>query len=198
MVTRASDDPGEPFRVYLRRPAARDRKAFLAAVAASRRLHGAWVAAPSSDEAFRSYVARFGRPVRTAQHVGYLAFRADDEALVGVLNFSEIVRGVFQSTYLGYYAFAPFAGRGYMAEALALALDRAYGELALHRVEVNVQPSNRRSLALVERLGFAREGFSRRYVKIGGRWRDHVRFAMLAEDWPRARRKVVSAWRKQR
>jgi [ribosomal protein S5]-alanine N-acetyltransferase len=100
------------------------------------------------------------------------------------------VRGLFQSAYLGYYAFAPLAGGGYMSEGLALALDVAFRKLKLHRVEVNVQPTNRRSLALVARAGFTREGFSRRYVKIGGRWRDHVRFAMLAEDWASLRKRA--------
>jgi [ribosomal protein S5]-alanine N-acetyltransferase len=70
-----------------------------------------------------------------------------------------------------------------MTEGFALALDFAFRRLKLHRVEANVQPANRRSLALVERVGFEREGYSRRYVKIAGRWRDHVRLAMLAEDW---------------
>ena len=72
--------------------------------------------------------------------------RRDDDALVGVFNFSEIVRGAFQSTYLGYFAFAPHAGSGYMTEGMALALDVAFGRLELHRVEVNIQPTNTRSL----------------------------------------------------
>ena len=103
------------------------------------------------------------------------------------------MRGAFLSAYLGYYAFAPHAGRGYMTEALVLLLDAAYRDVGLHRVEVNVQPTNARSLALVERIGFAREGYSRRYVRIGGRWRDHVRYAMVAEDWPAARRAVLAS-----
>jgi ribosomal-protein-alanine N-acetyltransferase len=115
-------------------------------------------------------------------------FRRDDDALVGVYNFSEIVRGAFQSAFLGYFAFAPLAGTGLMSEGLAAALDIAFRKLKLHRVEVNIQPTNARSLALATRLGFTREGYSRRYVKIGGRWRDHVRFAMLADDWRRLRR----------
>ncbi len=103
--------------------------------------------------------------------------------LVGVINVNEIVRGTFQSGYLGYYAFLPHAGRGYMDEGLRLVLRRAFGELHLHRVEANIQPDNRPSLALVRRLGFRREGLSPRYLKIAGRWRDHERWALLAEEW---------------
>ncbi len=160
------------------------------AARASRRLHGAWAKAPSTPSHYASFVARYDG--RAPSHAGFLVLRNDDGALIGVFNFSEIVRGLFQSAYLGYYAFAPLSGKGYMTEGLALALDVAFRKLKLHRVEVNVQPSNRRSLALVARAGFTREGFSRRYVKIGGRWRDHVRFAMLAEDWAivRARAKA--------
>ena len=192
MVTRASRNPAGPFRVTLRRPQASDAKAFVEAVGKSRRLHGAWVSPPATRAAFARYVERFGGPPRTSEHVGYVAVRIDDGALVGAFNFSEIVRRAFESAYLGYYAFAPFTGQGYASEALALALDAAFDELRLHRVEVNVQPNNRRSLALAERVGFAREGYSRRYVRVAGRWRDHVRFAMLAEDWPRKRRALVA------
>src|SRR6185369_3506409 len=123
-----------------------------------------------------------------ATHAGVLVRRADDDALVGVFNFSGIVRGSFDSAYLGYYAFAPHNGSGHMVEGLALALDFAFRTLKLHRVEVNVQPRNARSHALVAGAGFVREGFSRRYLRIAGRWRDHVRYAMLVEDW-RARKK---------
>ena len=192
MVARTNKRTQPRFRVHLRRPTARDADRFIAAARASRRIHGTWVSAPATPAAFRDYVARFGRPLKSATDVGYVAARLDDDALVGVLNLSEIVRGAFQSAYLGYYAFAPFAALGYMTEAVALLLEAAFDELDLHRVEVNVQPRNLRSLALVERVGFEREGYSRRYVKVGGRWRDHVRFAMLAEDWPTTRRALFA------
>lgn len=173
----------------MRHPANADRAAFLAAARASRRLHGSWVRAPDTPATFGAYVKRYGDAGPRANHAGLLAVRRADGALVGVLNFSNIVRGPFRNAFLGYYAFAPRAGQGYMAEALARALDFAFGKLRLHRVEVNVQPENRRSVALVTRTGFVREGYSRRYLKIGGRWRDHVRFAMLAEDWRALKRK---------
>jgi len=168
----------------LRVPRKPDAPAFLAAAQASLRLHGSWVAAPQSRSAFDGYVARFGgRRTLTRSHAGYLALRRDDQSLVGVFNFSEIVRGAFQNAYLGYYGFRANAGRGLMKEGLALALDAAFGPLALHRVEVNIQPGNVRSIGLVTTMGFAQEGFARGYLRIAGRWRDHVRFAMLAEDW---------------
>lgn len=103
--------------------------------------------------------------------------------MVGVFNLSEIVRGAFQSGYVGYYALAPHAGRGYMAEGLRLTLRFAFRVMRLHRVEINIQPANSRSILLARRSGFRREGFSRRYVKLAGRWRDHERWALVVEDW---------------
>lgn len=76
----------------------------------------------------------------------------------------------------------------YMTEALALVLRQAFGPLRLHRVEADIQPGNRASIALVRRAGFRREGLSRRYLKIGGRWRDHERWALTVEEWRRRRR----------
>ena len=179
-------------RLYIGPPRQADAAAFLAAVRASRKLHGAWVRAPHSPASYRKYVARFGaraqRDPLTATHAGLVVRQIGDDALVGVFNFSEIVRGAFQNAFLGYYAFAPHAGSGRMAEGLGLALEFAFRRLKLHRIEVNVQPRNTRSHALVLGAGFTREGFSRRYLRIGGRWRDHVRYVLLVEDW-RARRK---------
>ncbi len=169
--------------VYLRPPQRRDAEAFIAAAKASRRAHGRWTSAPATRERFTAYVDRYTRSALPVTHAGFLMFTRDDDALAGAFSFSEIVRGGFLSTYLGYYGFTPHIGKGYMREGMALALDVAFARLKLHRVEVNVQPSNLRSVALAERTGFTREGFSPRYVKIGGRWRDHLRFAMLAEDW---------------
>ena len=151
---------------------------FLAAVKRSRKLHAPWVKPPGTEAAYLSFVRR----VRTRSHVGYLIRLRRSGELVGVAGISEIVRGSLRSAYLGYYAFAPHERQGLMTEGLSLVIKQAFGPLRLHRLEANVQPGNRASLRLIRRLGFRREGFSPRYLKIRGRWRDHERWALLADE----------------
>lgn len=117
--------------------------------------------------------------------MGYLICRRDSGEIVGVVNISEIVRGAFRSGYLGYYAFRPFERSGLMTEGLSLVIGQAFRRLDLHRLEANIQPGNEASIRLVRRLGFRREGYSPRYLKIEGRWRDHERWAILADGGPR-------------
>lgn len=171
-------------RVRLKRPSARDERKFLEAARRSRAFLRRWSPPPGTAAAYRAYMRRLGKP----SHEGRFVVLRESGDLVGVINVSEIVRGPFRSAYLGYYAFVPHAGRGYMTEALTLALRWAFGGLRLHRVEANIQPGNQPSRALVRGLGFRREGFSRRYLKVVGRWRDHERWALVAEDWRRHRK----------
>jgi len=96
---------------------------------------------------------------------------------------NNIIRGAFQNAFVGYYAFVPYTGQGYMSEGMSLALTHAFRKLKLHRLEANVQPGNDASLALVRRCGFTLEGFSRRYLKVHRQWRDHERWAILAENF---------------
>lgn len=166
-------------RVILRAPARADETEFLAAARRSRRLHGHFAHPPRTEEAYRAFLRRLRQPSCD----GHVVFDARSAALVGVINLNEIVRGPFQSAYLGYYAFEPHAGQGFMSAAMGLVLKRTFGELGLHRVEANIQPDNTRSIAFVQRFGFRREGFSPRYLKLGGRWRDHERWTLLREDW---------------
>ena len=109
----------------------------------------------------------------------------EDRSLAGVINVSEIVRGAFCSGYLGYYAFVPHEGKGYMSRGLATVLKDVFRVRGLHRVEANIQRGNDYSRILVQRHGFRLEGFSPRYLKIAGRWRDHERWALTIEDWRR-------------
>ncbi len=180
--------PGAP--VYLRAPRPGDREEFLRLNRESRRLHRGLADPPVTGAQFARYLAQRRRP----ECPGFLICRVSDDVVVGGININEIVRGVFRSGYLGYQVGAPYARQGYMTDALQLALDVAFRRLRLHRVEANIQPGNRASLALVRRAGFRREGLSRRYLKIGGRWRDHERWALLAEEWrPRQPRRRAGA-----
>jgi len=165
--------------VLLRHPVARDRDEFLERVRASRKLHGRWVSAPADVEAFAAWLKR----TKGSDVESLLVCRRDDGAIAGVYNISQIFYGHFCSAYLGYYAFAPFGGRGYMREGLQLVLRHAFGPLGLHRLEANIQPENAPSIALVAGAGFRLEGLSPRYLKVAGRWRDHERWAILAEEF---------------
>lgn len=162
----------------IRPPFPSDEAAFLRAVAASRNLHVPWVEPPNTTERFAQYLERMARPENAAR----LIVAVETGGLVGVVNISQIVRGAFQSAYLGFYAFEPYAGRGLMRAGLGLVLDEAFGALGLHRVEANIQPENQASIRLVQRCGFRREGFSPRYLRIADEWRDHERWALLADE----------------
>ena len=164
-------------RVILRAATPGDCAAFLAAARSSGALHAAWVKAPATANTYREYLARMGQ---SGNHA-LLALRRDDAALVGVFNISNVVLGSFRSGYLGYYAFAPLAGQGLMREGLQLLLRHAFKTLKLHRLEANIQSGNEASIALVRGQGFKLEGYSPRYLKINGRWRDHERWAIVAD-----------------
>ena len=166
-------------RVYLRAPASSDRDEFISLMRSSRSFHRPWATAPTDHERFDAYLADSRRPDFEA----LLVCRDEDDAILGFFNLSQIERGALQSAYLGYAIGKPFAGQGYMRNAIELVLRHAFVTMRLHRIEANIQPGNHASLALARGAGFSREGFSPRYLKIGGRWRDHERWALLAEDW---------------
>ena len=168
-------------RTLLRRPRPDDEQEFTQLARKSRRLHKTFARPPDTPSAYRAWLGRADLPSVQI----HLLCRQEDGAIAGVLNLTEIVRGPLQSANLGYYVFAPHAGRGYMREGVELILARAFIALGLHRVEANVQPSNTASLRLVLASGFRCEGYAPRLVYIGGRWRDHVRFAIDLETWRR-------------
>jgi [ribosomal protein S5]-alanine N-acetyltransferase len=174
-------------RVYLRAPARSDEAEFLALMQASRSFHRPWASAPTDEERFAAYLADASR----ADFEAMLVCRAQDRAILGFFNLSQIVRRSLQSAYLGYAVGKLHSGQGYMREGLELVLRHAFLTLRLHRIEANIQPDNRASIALASGAGFRREGFSPRYLKIGGRWRDHERWAILAEEWASGARSSV-------
>lgn len=177
MIARSS--PQRLSRVHLLPVELSHQQAFLAAVHASRALHRPWVSPPATPAQFAAHAERMAAP----GNCGLLVVRQPSAAtveLTGVINITNMVMGPFCSGYLGYYAFKGFERQGLMREGLTLAVRHAFRTLKLHRLEANIQPGNAASLALVRSCGFTQEGFSPKYLKIGGRWRDHERWAIVA------------------
>lgn len=161
------------------RPVTRsDAAELIEANISNRTYHAPW-AEPFTDE--DGFDVWYGGIVIGA-NVGLVARDLQTGSIVGVTNINQIYRRGFQNAYLGYYGMARYAGRGLMTEAVRWAVRYAFDELGLHRLEANIQPDNRASIALVRRLGFRKEGFSPRYLKIGGVWRDHERWALLVDE----------------
>lgn len=158
-----------------------DAAALITANIASRAYHAPWVQPFTDIDGFDTW---FGE-IATGSNIGIVARLAPSGPIVGVVNLSQIFRKGFQNAYLGYSGMAAFARRGLMRQAVGLAVRYAFDEIGLHRLEANIQPENAASIALVKRLGFRKEGFSPRYLRVGGVWRDHERWALLADE-PRA------------
>jgi len=107
----------------------------------------------------------------------------DDRPIIGRITLGRVTRGVFQNAYLGYWIDRDHQSSGLMTEAVRAVLKFAFGPLRLHRVQAGVMPENERSMRVLEKNGFWREGLALRYLKIAGEWRDHVLFALTLEEW---------------
>jgi [ribosomal protein S5]-alanine N-acetyltransferase len=165
-------------RVGIRRAAVVDCDEFLALAQASLELVRPWLEPPTTRERFYSYL----RSRQTPTDDGFLICERSSNRIVGVININCIVRGYFQSAYLGYWIGASFAKQGYMTEAMGLLTRYAFTEMNLHRLEANIQPENLASIALVRKCGFKKEGFSPRYLQVNGQWHDHERWTIRVED----------------
>ena len=150
----------------------------------SRKFYKGLIDTPDTIEKFKAYVERN----ESDANESFVICRREDGAIVGSINLSQVFRKAFQNAYLGYSLGVKYTGKGYMTEAVNLMLRFAFKDLKLHRVEANVQPENLPSIAVLKRCGFTKEGFSRKYLKIAGKWRDHERFAIIREDWKNEKR----------
>jgi ribosomal-protein-alanine N-acetyltransferase len=103
--------------------------------------------------------------------------------VIGTANFTRMERGISHSCSLGYGLSEAEQGRGYMREALEAAIPFVFRSYNLHRIEANYMPHNRRSGRLLRRLGFVVEGYARDYLRIDGRWEDHVLTSRTNPDW---------------
>ncbi|MEY4518901.1 MAG: hypothetical protein RLZZ499_1500 [Cyanobacteriota bacterium] len=166
-------------RVFIRKPVIKDWQELVLLHQKSKGFHFPWVFPSLTEKECKNYIRR----CQKEEFEGLLICHVDNRKIVGVANFSQIIHGFFHNAFLGYYVSVDYAGQGLMIEGISLAIDHAFHNLALHRIEANIQPENIPSIKLVQRLGFTKEGFSRRYLKINGEWCDHERWALTVEDW---------------
>ena len=103
--------------------------------------------------------------------------------IIGQINFNNFVRGAAQFCYLGYSLAEIEQGKGYMAEALQLAINYVFKKLNMHRLIANYIPYNQRSGNVLKRLGFVVEGYARDYLLINGQWQDHILTSLRNKDW---------------
>jgi [ribosomal protein S5]-alanine N-acetyltransferase len=148
---------------------------FAVAARQSKSLHRGWVHPPTDPEKVTEFALNRQGPT----DYGFVIHEYESTAVAGYIEITNIVRGPLQSAYLGYYMFKGYERRGFMKWSLGVVIQKAWKELKLHRLEANIQPENAASIALVKALGFTKEGYSPAYLKVGGRWCDHERWAIL-------------------
>jgi len=140
---------------------------------------------PSDDltrSGFRRRLRRYAEDAAEDRAYPFVIVRDEDNAIVGGVTVANVRRGIVQAGTIGYWIGQQFAGRGYMTSALNVLLPTLFGELNLHRVEAACIPTNRASVRVLEKCGFAREGLARRYLCINGIWQDHYLYGLLDED----------------
>lgn len=171
-------------RTFLRLPLPSDRAEFCAMRTRSLRRLRPWEPKPprgkgSADDFFTRLLS-FRRSTISRK---LLLCLAENGAIAGVCSLNEIVRGALQGCFAGWWIGDPYEGYGYMREGLSLLLEHAFLDLRLHRVEANIRPENVRSKRTAEAVGFAREGYSPKYLQIDGEWCDHERWAVRSDAW---------------
>jgi len=164
--------------ITIKKISLKDEIDFLHAARASRISHQAWVRVPLTDSAFKRYV----NEMRTAEGLAFVVRRHDSGSIVGVVELQDIFMGDFKNAYIIYYAFEGQQRQGMMRQAVTEVIQIAFSKLKLHRLEANIQPENKASKKLAKACGFSKEGYSPKFLKKGGRWCDHERWALLNPD----------------
>lgn len=191
--------------IYLRMPDMDDYEAWRKLRLASRRFLEPWEPTWGADDltraSFRLRIRRYEQDHQRGQALPLFIFLSESDTLVGGITLGYIRRGAAQSAMIGYWMGEPFAGKGLMRTALDVVIPYAFKVMRLHRIEAACIPDNARSIGLLEKAGFHREGYLRDYLKINGVWRDHVLYARLAggpdvDDAKREKKTAVQSSKK--
>lgn len=181
-------------RVMVRTCGGRDARLVATFMDRNKRFHQPWEPTRGIDFYTVGYQRRLLRRIRKdatiRQYYGFLRTQDDYSGIIASVTLSNIVRGAFRSAFLGYKVDEEFGGQGYMTECLRLVIRHAFTTEHLHRLEANIMPDNDRSVRLVESLGFRYEGTAERYLEIQNVWRDHMHYAILADEFETHRPKL--------
>jgi [ribosomal protein S5]-alanine N-acetyltransferase len=173
-------------RVSLRAPKPSDAERIIELRRRSREHLAPWEPLPRVDEsdlvASRTRIRQQRSDFRADLHYRFCITLGARGPIIGRVALSQVSRGYFQNTILGYWVDVEHTGRGYTTEAVRLALAVAFGPLGLHRVEAAIMPRNAPSLAVARKAGMREIGLSHRYIEIAGTWEDCLIFAITAEE----------------
>ncbi len=140
---------------------------------------------PTSITEVSNTVLRQRREWKSGRSFAFmLALRVEPSRLVGKIALNGIMRGAMHGAYLGYWMDVDHQNSGLCTEGIRAVLDFAFGPAQLHRVQAAIMPRNTRSLRVIEKIGFRREGYAERYLQIAGKWEDHILFARTREEHP--------------
>ncbi len=171
--------------VMLRAPLLSDYAEWASLRQASREFLVPWEPSWPRDDltkaAFRRRLKRYQRDLRDDLAYPFFIFDSRTETLTGGVTLSNVRRGVAQAASLGYWVGVPHARRGYMTETLKCLIPFAFDSLRLHRIEAACLPKNDASIRLLEKSGFAREGYARGYLCINGVWQDHLLYGLVKD-----------------
>jgi ribosomal-protein-alanine N-acetyltransferase len=170
--------------VYIRPPHRNDYREWAALREKSKAFLTPWEPVWTGDElslsAFRARLNRARRDAKSGSAYVFLIFERTSHRLVGGITLGHIRHGVSMCGQIGYWVGEPFAGKGYMTDAVRALVKHSFEKLDLHRLEAACIPSNLRSVRVLEKAGFTQEGLLKSYLKINGVWQDHLLFARIS------------------
>lgn len=173
-------------RATLRFPRPSDYREWAALRRDSRAFLEPWEPRWAPDELHRSgwnnRVRRYRQEYAAGSAIAYLIFENEEDRMVGGITIGNIRYGVAQTAQIGYWMGERYAGKGYMQDAIQALISYAFDQMRLHRIEAACIPSNARSIHVLQKAGFTREGLLRSYLRINGVWQDHFIYALIADD----------------
>ena len=183
-------------RIFLRPPKRRDaikwQKLRLSSKSFLSPWEPSWDAASCSRRAFMRYLKNSSYLANIDRSYSFLIFKEEDKDLIGGVNVFNVRRGVSQSASLGYWVGKRFARKGYMKEALEILLPSLFIDLRLNRIEAATLKDNVASRGLLEKIGFVKEGICRSYLKINGKWQDHILYSLLSDEYKRKFKQILN------